>query len=304
MIEPMSLPTVVIFANPIAGRGRAMQVSEALQKHLRKHFDVEHFALPPATVEIARFKQLGPLHAALSIGGDGTLQGVTEWLLELTDQKPPPILVVPLGTANLIAKHLELPWRRTRDVEQIRQALLRRKVVNLDASRCNGKIFLAVAGVGFDAQVVHALHQRRSGPITKASYAMPTLETLAKYRFPRVRVIVDDKEVFPAAPALVYVGNVPEYGTGFPMLPHARSDDHLLDVCVLPCRNRQQAVQWMMMAASDMHPQAEGAVYTRGKKVRIETKDSVPIQLDGEAAGHTPAMIELLDVRLPFVVAP
>jgi diacylglycerol kinase family enzyme len=30
----------------------------------------------------------------------------------------------------------------------------------------------------------------------------------------------------------------------------------------------------------------------------------VPIQLDGEAAGHTPAVIQLLDHPLQFIVAP
>ena len=293
---------VVIFANPIAGRGKAMAISEALQKHLKKSFHVEHFSLPPRTVELDRVRSLGPLHAAMSIGGDGTLQGVSELLLELTDNHPPPILIVPLGTANLIAKHLKLPWRRSRDVDRIGKALEARKIVKLDACRCNGKVFLAVAGIGFDAQVVHELHRRRRGPITKGSYVLPAVDTFRAYAYPKVNVRVDGKLIFAEAPALVYVGNVREYGTGIPMLPDARSDDDLLDICVLPCRDRKQAVKWMLKAATSMHVRAEGAVYLRGRKVIVDGPSPVPIQLDGEAAGHTPAKIELMDVRLPFIV--
>jgi len=293
---------VVIFANPIAGRGKAMAISEALQKHLRKTFHVEHFSLPAQTVDLNRVRALGPLYAAISIGGDGTLQGVSELLLKITENNAPPILIVPLGTANLIAKHLKLPWRRSRDIERIHQALEARTLVELDACRCNQKIFLAVAGVGFDAQVVHELHRRRRGPITKGSYLFPAVDTFRGYDYPEVSVKVDGKTVFAESPALVYVGNVREYGTGIPMLPDARSDDDLLDVCVLPCRNRHQALNWMLKAATGMHVKAEGAVYVRGRKVVIDGPTPVPIQLDGEAAGHTPAKIELMDVRLKFIV--
>lgn len=223
-------------------------------------------------------------------------------MLKIGDQKLPPILIVPLGTANLIAKHLKLPWRQKRDVARIGHALEARKVIELDACRCNKSIFLAVAGVGFDAQVVHELSRRRTGPITKGSYVLPTVDTFRAYSYPKMSVKVDGKTVHHDAPALVYVGNVREYGTGIPMLPDARSDDDLLDVCVLPCKNRKQAVKWMLKAATSMHIRDEGAVYLRGRKVIVDGPEPVPIQLDGEAAGHTPAKIELMDIRLRFIV--
>jgi YegS/Rv2252/BmrU family lipid kinase len=298
----MSRP-VVIFANPIAGKGKAMNLAAALQQQLSASFHVEFFSLPARTVDLERIRALGELHAAVSIGGDGTLQGVTELLLKLTDNRPPPILVVPLGTANLVAKHLKLPWSKTRDVKEIAEAIEARKLSHIDLCLCNGKVFLAVAGVGFDAQVVHELSRIRRGPISKTSYLLPAVNTLRDYRFPRVSVKIDGELVFPEAPALVYVGNVREYGTGIPMLPHARSDDRLLDVCVLPTRNPVQAVSWLLHAVSDMHEKHADAVYLRGKSVRIESPKHVPIQLDGEAAGHTPAQIEVKDISIPFIVA-
>ena len=47
---------------------------------------------------------------------------------------------------------------------------------------------------------------------------------------------------------------------------------------------------------------AEGAVYTKGKHVRIESAEPAPVQLDGDSAGHTPLEIDLLPVRVPFIV--
>lgn len=291
-----------MFANPIAGRGKALRIAQALRDRLSDDFAVENFSLPAVLVDPSRLSAAGRPEAVVCVGGDGTLQGVAEVTLRRW-RDPPPILLVPLGTANLIAKHLRLPWSEPRHAERIARALEARRTMLIDACRCNGRLFLAVAGIGFDADVVHRLHRNRSGPITKNSYVLPTVAALRTYDFPRVRVMVDGSEVFPEAPGLVYVGNVREYGTGIPMLPHAVSNDRLLDVCVLPCRSKRQALKWMMRAAINEHIGHEGAVYVRGRHARVDAPTPVAIQLDGEAAGHTPAEIELLDRPLEFVVA-
>jgi len=55
----------------------------------------------------------------------------------------------------------------------------------------NGKLFLLMVGVGFDAAVVHALARIRRGPITMVDYALPAAWTVATYQFPSLRVKVD-----------------------------------------------------------------------------------------------------------------
>jgi diacylglycerol kinase family enzyme len=76
----------------------------------------------------------------------------------------------------------------------------------------------------------------------------------------------------------------------------------LLDVCVLPCRTPQQAVRHFLYAAAGEHLQQEGVVYTKGKEIRVTSSAPVPVQIDGEAAGHTPVDIKLMPIRVPFIV--
>ena len=113
---------------------------------------------------------------------------------------------------------------------------------------------------------------------------------------------IDGRTVASKLPGVAFVGNVKEYGTGFPILPYATPDDGLLDVCVLPCATPLDAVRQFMLAVNAEHVSGEGAIYTRGTKIRIESDEPVPVQVDGEAAGHTPLEIELLPVRVPFVL--
>jgi diacylglycerol kinase family enzyme len=98
------------------------------------------------------------------------------------------------------------------------------------------------------------------------------------------------------------VGNIAEYGTGFPILPHARSDDGLLDVCAMPCNSPTDLVDLFLKAAAGEHLAMEGVVYVKGKDVRVDAAEPVPVQLDGDEGGHTPLEIDLLPVKVPFIV--
>ena len=195
-------------------------------------------------------------------------------------------------------QHLNLDW----NVDDIERAIDRRRIYQLDVARANGKLFLLMAGVGIDAAIVHELDRIRRGPINMLSYLVPSLVALKDYTFPEMSVECDGKLIFPKVPALAFVGNVKEYGTGFPILPDAQSDDGLLDVCVLPCKTPQNLIEIALRTAANEHLQMPGVVFCRGKRVNIATPSPVPVQLDGDAAGHTPLHIELLQQRLPFIV--
>jgi diacylglycerol kinase (ATP) len=307
---------ILIFANPIAGRGMGRSIARRLQTRLQ----AEGYAVQTS---FERPDALGPenlsgvARAAIVIGGDGTLRSVADRLCQgctpqagavttpTTSLTSPPLLVVPLGTANLMGRHLGIRWKDETLEEQVSRAIARRRLLHLDAGRANGKLFLLMAGIGFDAAVVHELDRIRTGPISYVDYVLPAALTIGGYNFPPLRVTVDGRAIFPSAPAIAFVGNVAEYGTGFPILPDARPDDGLLDVCVLPCRNRGDMLKYFLQATTGEHLMEEGVVYVKGRSVRVESPESdkpVPVQVDGDPAGHTPVDIDLLPVRLPFIV--
>ena len=89
----------------------------------------------------------------------------------------------------------------------------------------------------------------------------------------------------------------------FPILPNARPDDGLLDVCLLPCRDQLELMKLFLHAAAGEHLHSEGAAYRSGKQIRIESPSPVPVQIDGDPGGHTPVEIDLLPFRLAFIVA-
>ena len=293
---------VLIFANPIAGRGQGKLIAEKIAARLLRDKYSPRLIFERAEDVAEKYLTGRDIRAAVAIGGDGTVRGVARRLFHVRGKNTPPMLVVPMGTANLLGRHLGT-WWNDREMPGNAAATIRaHNVRRIDAAQANDELFLLMAGVGLDAKVVHELDRIRSGPIDLTSYALPAAMAFGFYQYPALTVAVDGKQVCKRLRGVAFVGNIKEYGTGFPILPLATPDDGLLDVCVLPCANRLDAIKQFLAAASGDHLAGEGTIYTKGKHVRIEAAEEVPVQIDGEAAGHTPLVCELLPVRLPFLV--
>ncbi len=296
----MFVESVNIFANPIAGRGRGKAIAQRLEQRLKAdgYTVITSFqrpdSMPPDIVS-------GNTRAVIVIGGDGTLRSVAGRLLDLNTPVPP-LLPIPLGTANLMVRHLGFRWEDEFLEDHVSEAILTRRIRSLDAATANGKLFLLMAGIGFDAHVVHELDRIRQGPINMLHYLRPAAMALSQYQFPALRVVVDGTQVWRSSPAVAFVGNVKEYGTGFSVLPFARPDDGLLDVCIMPCRDWLELVQWFVQAAVEQHVWSDRIKLLQGKHILIESKEPVPVQVDGDPAGHTPLEVNLLPVRVPFIV--
>ncbi len=289
---------VVLLVNTIAGKGKGRLVARRISQSLDSH-DLESKIVsddPEKAAKLAR-----DARAIVVIGGDGTLRAAARAFIQL-QILPPPILPVPMGTANLMGKYLGIDWDNEELPAHVAQSLIQGKIWNCDVAAVNGEPFLLVAGVGIDAQIVHEVDRLRHGPINYASYFLPAAKTLVSYEYPSLEASVDGRSVFALAPAVAFVGNVSQYGTGFAMLPDARPDDGLLDLCIVPVKSRFEAIRKFLLSAAGEHVLEEGVVHVRGKEIAIRSPKNVPVQADGDPAGYTPAAFSLLPVRLQFIV--
>ena len=86
----------------------------------------------------------------------------------------PPLLIVPLGTANLMGKHLGIAWDDRRLDEQVLH-VLRTGTGSFGSTPrvANGGLFLLMAGVGLDAHVVHDCSTAARARSIYLSYVLP-----------------------------------------------------------------------------------------------------------------------------------
>lgn len=270
-------------------------VLDQLRRDLQKagHEVTMHLTAGPGDATAIASQLPESTAAAIAVGGDGTVREVSQGLLG----RDIPLAVLPAGTENLVARHFNITARR----ECLLDTLLRGATRKLDVGRMGDRIFLVVAGIGFDAEVVRRLSHNRRGHITRWSYLLPLWRTFWDYRFPRLKVVADGELVFDDC-GIALIGNLPRYGAGLDIHQRAVVDDGLLDLCIFPCCGRAELLSHAFRVVRRKHLVRGGAIYIQARRIEVSSPEAVPVELDGDVAGVVPARFEILPGALTIRV--
>ncbi|MEZ6066995.1 MAG: diacylglycerol kinase family protein [Planctomycetaceae bacterium] len=284
-------PWVAIQRNRRSGAGRQHGPIMELIRALRSEgIEPRLYSSRVALDAAVRSRRPDQLLAIVAAGGDGTV-------LDLVNRHPTlPIAPLPLGTENLVARELGIPRRDGSFVARM-IATGRRLAVDLGrietaATGSAAGRFCIMLSCGFDAEVIRRAHEARRGHITRCHYLRPIAATLVGYRFPEVRVFVDDNPE-PLVGGLAVVANLSRYALGLPLVPTARPDDGLLHVRVFPHRSRLQLLRDLSRVVLGSSERASGVQRAVGTRIRIESDSPLPVQADGDPAGCTPVELTI-----------
>jgi diacylglycerol kinase family enzyme len=299
-IDLAPLDRVLIVCNPSAGsRHRADDIRDlkaALEEcSLVPEIVTDLEALGPLA---AALQKSGRLRAIVAAGGDGTVAEVVNRTASTT-----PITVFPLGTANLLAGYFGI----RRDARAMAQMVATGSLVRLDAGQANGRVFLLMAGCGFDADVVQRLHRRRrGGHISYWTWAQPILQSIRSYKYPTVRVTSQPSDT--AEPEVVqaahwaFVVNMPVYAAGLNVAPQASAADGLFDVCTFDGGSLWHGLKYVAHIFLRRHERLSAYQCRMATRVRFEADEPVPYQLDGDPGGMLPLEITMLPARITLLV--
>lgn len=285
-----------VIVNPVSGSAASRAILAGFLGRLRetgRTFQILETAHPGHARELARKCHEHAGRAVAVFGGDGTINEVVSGMRGSRT----PILVIPGGTENIFAKYLGIAANADRLVRTLDSGSRRR----FDVGVMNGRPFLLVAGIGFDAEVVRRLTEERRGHIGHADYVGPIWRTFWTFRHPRLRVDADGRRMF-EGPGLVFVGNVPRYAVGLRILSRARPDDGRLDVCAFLCDGRLSLLRHAWRVLRGRHLDGGRVFYRQARRIRIESDGPAGIEVDGEWAGSLPADFEIEERAISFVV--
>jgi diacylglycerol kinase (ATP) len=250
----------------------------------------------------------GPPDLLVVGGGDGTV-GAAAGRVAGT---PTVLGVLPLGTANDFARTLQLP----RDLAEAVRTLRTGKVVDVDLGRARGfgpgtpattRPFLNVASLGLSVGVTARLDprlKRRLGPLAY------TLATLSAYRHhepfgARLEFPDGDHEPLELGDLMqVAVGNGVHYGGGNMVSPTASVDDHSLDIYAVTRGRLRDHVSIARLLKDGRFVEHDQVHHLVSRRVRIHTREPMPVNLDGEVSLQTPLDLGVernaLHVVVPF----
>ncbi len=289
---------VVIQRNPTSGSGRGRAALRELIRELRQRGYCVRLFSNRARLDdfVRRADGHREVRCLVAAGGDGTVR-------DLLNRHPHvPIAVMPMGTENLVARHLQIP----REGSVVAEVIADGQTQWFDTVRIGDSRFLIMASAGMDADVVHRLHARRGGNIHHWNYIWPICRSIAEYRCPQIRVEnVDTGEA--AIGTYVIVGNFKEYGLDLKLTPPASPTDGSLDVCVFTSRSTVRTAVYFLRSFFTPQ-QGENVVRFQTQHVRLgpveqlQNEPPIPLQTDGDPAGFLPADIQVLPRSMQLLV--
>lgn len=286
---------VLISVNPKAGARSGVDRVDALERELAaRGFVVERETDIDVVSQRAHdYFAAGRLQAVVAAGGDGTVS--------LVLNRTPlgvPLAILSMGTENLLATQFRLKVKPKRLAELIASG----HSTVLDVGQANGRLFLLMLGVGFDAQVVHEVDRRRTGHIYKWSYFKPIWHSIRKYRYPEMDVSIDGRQAIRACWA--FVVNLPRYAGGLAIVPQADGRDGKLDVCTFRRGGFWPGFKYFAALLLRRHGRLMDCEIGQAKRISIEPvgDTDVPYQIDGDPGGVLPVEIEVIPGRMRLVV--
>jgi diacylglycerol kinase (ATP) len=228
-------------------------------------------------------------------GGDGTIREVARCV----QQKELPIMILPCGTENLIASELGYDEKVSTLIKYFEEA----NIKTIDLGRIEDRVFTSVVGIGFDAAVVHHLHEHRKGNIDFMDYFWPLWRTFWTYDFPLIKVTVDDEQVFNDR-GIAIVGNISRFGLGLEICQKADYSDGLLDICIFKCDWQLPLLKHSFMASIKKHIGSKNTHYYQAKKISVESpQKNVYYELDGDPGNSLPIDISVIPQALNIVIS-
>ena len=279
---------ICIIANPAARGVRARL--EHLQRLTRNVVIRTTRGPGDAEAQAERAAEAG-FGTVVAAGGDGTINEVVNGI----GNAPISLGILPMGTVNVLAMELGIPF----DLLSAWKVIRAGKTRLIDEASANGHLFVQMAGIGLDAQIVQRNDRQIKQVLGPLSYLL-TATQVAVERPPRLRVSAEDHPTVDGS--FVLVGNGRLYGGPFPLFPHADMQDGLLDVYVFKYMNYLHLMRYFRGMLFGSLAQFSDVTYFKSRRLLVEANREVPLEADGELAGHSPVEFTVKRRKLRVLV--
>ncbi len=297
-----------IIINPAAAGGKAAKLWPAIEQELSAanvSFTTAFTTYSREATLLAKQAIQDGFRRLVAVGGDGTNNEVINGILQQTTIPSAEVLycLLPVGTGN--------DWIKSHGIPKGRKAWLRMFLAGHESQQDIGWVeyqhegevkkhyFANVAGLAYDAFVVHYVEAAKSRLANKLIYLWVVLRCLWKYQLQKARLLFKGQVVEDFF-YTINIGVCRYSGGGMQFVPHADPADGLLALTYAG-----QLKKWQVIANTyrfyngsiGAHP----LVYTdQVKSVVIESEGTL-LEVDGEFLGSTPAQFGIATRALRFI---
>lgn len=217
----------------------------------------------------------------IAVGGDGTVNSILNGI-----SNPRTLLgYIPLGTANVLARELGIKTC-SEAIARIKNGMPRFFTAGKLVMRTESRLFLCMAGIGFDGAVVATVRQREKKAIGKGAYLLSAIRQLRAWDQSHIALDADGESM---SCHTAIICNAAFYGGNFRIAPETSIFSPSFTLLGAATCGRIEFFFWAMR--SIFNSQLLSGQGLSRQVSRVDIYGTKAVQLDGDAAGQTPASI-------------
>lgn len=226
-------------------------------------------------------------------GGDGTLNAAISGVVDTQL----PLGILPLGTANDLARTLGIPT----NIDLACGTIARREMKRIDLGWVNGHYFFNVASFGLSVEITDRLTKQAKRRWGVMAYGVAAIQALWQSR-PFTVTIRSDDRVEQVKTIQVAVGNGVYYGGGLAVAHDASIADDRLDLYSLEIDHFWRWINLLPAMYQGRHHLYPYVHAQQGQEFFIDCNRSLSINTDGEIRTETPAHFKVISKAISVLV--
>jgi YegS/Rv2252/BmrU family lipid kinase len=237
----------------------------------------------------------------IAVGGDGTAHEVVNGLLRRPAGRPPRVGFLQRGTGADLRRSIASPRRP----EEVAAWLTTHRWRPLDAGRLatstGRRYFINVADAGIGAEVVRRAAGGPGALGGTVNFLGAAVISLLRHHNAPVRLRLDDGPVLQRRVRTIAVANGAYLGGAMWIAPKAQPDDGWFDVVTIGDVSRWLGIRSLPMLYRGTHGRLTQVEFGKARRVEIESDQPIGVEADGELAGTTPAVFEIIPGALEVI---
>ena len=304
------LQNALMIHNPNAGNGGGHARRGLLDK--ARHIfasrgidaDLAETTGPGHATEIAARAAEENRGLVIAVGGDGTLNEIVNGLATHHNGHRVPLALLPGGTANILAKELDLPWDIPKAAEKLVHGTVKEIALGLATpleQPEKKRYFLSVAGAGPDGAIVYSIDLGLKSRVGILAYWWAGVRQVFGYKFPHFRVTNGDHKI---DASLVIVGRTQNYGGPFKITTEADLFKDQFEILTLSTRSGFRYLSYLPSLWLNKLRGTEGVEFFKSDSLLCEPLDANPVyaQIDGEPLARLPVEFRIIPRALKLLV--
>jgi YegS/Rv2252/BmrU family lipid kinase len=303
------LRNALLIHNPNAGNGgnsRRRLLDQARRTLAASGIEAELAETrgPGDATEIASRATTEGRQLVIACGGDGTLNEVVNGLAGHQNGHRVPLALLPGGTANILAKELDIPWDIPRATQKLLQCDVKEIALGLATPLERPerkKYFLSVAGAGPDGMIVYSVDLELKARVGILAYWWQGAVEVMRYKYPHFRVVADGRTI---EATLVVVGRTKNYGGPFMITTEADLYEDKFEVMALTTQSGLKYLSYMPALWMKKLRGTDGVHFYKADSLVCEPMDNRPVyaQIDGEPLARLPIEFTIAPRALKLLV--